>query len=64
MIAYSDLRLMDKRLLIHMNGKKTISGVLRGYDPFLNLVLDDVMLEDAKGSESSSDKTNLGSVVS
>ncbi|KAJ9078337.1 hypothetical protein DSO57_1007633 [Entomophthora muscae] len=32
---------MDKRLYITMNADRKISGILRGYDPFTNLVLDE-----------------------
>jgi small nuclear ribonucleoprotein G len=38
-----DLRkYMDKRLDIRMNASRRIVGVLRGYDQFMNLVLEDV----------------------
>jgi small nuclear ribonucleoprotein G len=36
----------DKRLKISLNGKRNIIGTLRGYDAFLNVVLEQV--EDAK----------------
>ena len=32
---------MDKRLAVALNGGRAVEGVLRGYDQFLNLVLDD-----------------------
>ncbi len=32
---------MDKRLLLTLNGNRKVTGVLRGYDPFMNIVLDD-----------------------
>jgi small nuclear ribonucleoprotein G len=50
---------MDKRLLIQLNGSRKVSGVLRGYDPFLNLVL-----EEAIEEVSSTEKNKLGTVVS
>jgi len=31
---------MDKKLTIHLNGNRTVVGVLRGFDQFMNLVLD------------------------
>jgi small nuclear ribonucleoprotein G len=38
-----DLRkYMDKRLDIRMNASRRIVGVLRGYDQFMNLVMEDV----------------------
>ena len=32
---------MEKRLLVKMNGNRRVVGVLRGYDDFMNLVLDE-----------------------
>lgn len=32
---------MDKRLSIKLNANRTVTGVLRGFDQFMNLVLDD-----------------------
>ena len=32
---------IDKRLKINLNGKRILQGRLRGYDPFMNLVLED-----------------------
>ena len=38
-----DLRkYMDKRLDIRLNANRRIVGVLRGYDQFMNLVMEDV----------------------
>lgn len=31
---------MDKRLQLSLNGNRKVEGVLRGYDQFMNLVLD------------------------
>lgn len=36
---------MDKKLFIHLQGGRKVSGVLRGYDLFLNLVIDDAVEE-------------------
>ncbi|CAE6351101.1 unnamed protein product [Rhizoctonia solani] len=38
-------KFMDKRLFIHLQGGRKISGVLRGFDIFLNLVVDDAVEE-------------------
>ncbi|QEU60635.1 Smx2 [Kluyveromyces lactis] len=36
-----DLRkYMDKKLILQLNGNRKIIGILRGYDAFLNVVLD------------------------
>ena len=36
---------MDKKLFINLQGGRKVSGTLRGYDLFLNLVLDDALEE-------------------
>ncbi|KAI8058474.1 hypothetical protein BDF22DRAFT_616208, partial [Syncephalis plumigaleata] len=51
-------RYMDKRLLIQLNGTRKVTGVLRGYDPFMNIVLDEAVEE-----VSSSERNNIGMIV-
>uniref|UniRef100_A0A6M2DU58 Small nuclear ribonucleoprotein G n=1 Tax=Xenopsylla cheopis TaxID=163159 RepID=A0A6M2DU58_XENCH len=34
-------KFMDKRLALKLNGGRSVTGVLRGFDPFMNLVVDD-----------------------
>jgi len=51
-------RYMEKRLRIKLNAKRQVSGVLRGYDQFMNLVLDETQ-EEVAGSEPS----DIGMVV-
>lgn len=46
---------MDKKLFINLQGGRKVSGVLRGYDLFLNIVLDDAWENTNK---------NMGTVVS
>ena len=54
-----DLRkYMDKRLDIRMNANRRIVGVLRGYDQFMNLVLEDV--EEISQKE---EKIPLGTIM-
>ncbi|XP_006462472.1 hypothetical protein AGABI2DRAFT_72502 [Agaricus bisporus var. bisporus H97] len=36
---------MDKKLFVHLQGGRKVSGTLRGYDLFLNLVIDDAIEE-------------------
>eukprot|EP00934_Nitzschia_sp_Nitz4_P001326 Nitzschia sp. Nitz4//scaffold116_size91068//64167//64501//NITZ4_004963-RA/size91068-augustus-gene-0.28-mRNA-1//-1//CDS//3329533593//1326//frame0 len=48
-------RFMDKRLKLLLNGNRKLIGTLRGYDAFLNVVLED--------AEQSEDGTYLGQVV-
>ena len=49
---------MDKRLMLQLNGNRKVTGVLRGYDPFMNIVLDDAVEEI-----SASEKNHIGMVV-
>ena len=42
-----------------LNGGRVVTGVLRGFDPYMNIVLDDAMEE-----RTSSEKYNIGMVVS
>lgn len=52
-------RYMDKRLSLQLNGSRRVTGILRGYDPFMNVVLDDTIEE-----VSATEKHNIGMVVS
>ncbi|GFE55035.1 small nuclear ribonucleoprotein [Babesia ovis] len=36
-------RYMEKRLDVHLNGSRHVVGVLRGYDTFMNIVLDNAL---------------------
>ena len=39
-MSVPDLKLlMDRTLLVKLNGKRVVSGQLRGYDQFLNIIL-------------------------
>lgn len=49
---------MDKRLFIQVQGGRKVSGILRGFDIFLNIVLDDSLEETVAGQ-----KSPLGQVV-
>ncbi|XP_074613184.1 small nuclear ribonucleoprotein G-like [Acropora palmata] len=49
---------MDKRLSLKLNGGRHVTGVLRGFDPFMNLVLDEA-IEEASAQQ----KNNIGMVV-
>lgn len=50
---------MDKKLFVHLQGGRKVSGVLRGYDLFLNLVLD-----DGREETNAAQKFPIGTVVS
>jgi small nuclear ribonucleoprotein G len=49
---------MDKRLFVQLNGSRKIIGVLRGYDVFLNIVLDEAVEEKSNG-----EKVKVGTTV-
>ena len=49
---------MDKRLAIKLNGNRTVNGTLRGFDQFMNLVLDETV-----EVVSASEQNNIGMVV-
>jgi len=49
---------MDKKLQLRLNGARIVTGVLRGFDPFMNLVIDDAVEETKTG-----EKNNIGMVV-
>lgn len=52
------LRFMDKRIFVQLNGSRKVTGTLRGYDQFLNIVLDDVVEEKKSG-----EKEKIGQIV-
>jgi len=49
---------MEKRVFVQLNGNRKVLGILRGYDVFLNIVLDDAVEEKAGG-----ERARLGMVV-
>jgi len=49
---------MDKRIRLTLNAKRTVTGQLRGFDQFMNLVLDNTIEE-----RSAAEKYNIGMVV-
>jgi len=51
-------KFMDKKMVVKLNGSRKVTGVLRGFDPFLNVVLDDAVEE-----VSASEKHNIGMIV-
>merc|ERR1712142_355671 len=51
-------KFMDKRLALQINGGRQLSGILRGYDPFMNLVIDEAVEKKKNG-----DQQQIGMVV-
>lgn len=54
-----NFRFMDKKLCLKLNGGRQVTGILRGFDPFMNLVVDESIEECRDGK-----KNNIGIVVS
>lgn len=34
---------MDKQVDLKLNGNRSVSGILRGFDPFMNIVVEDAV---------------------
>ncbi|KAJ3352243.1 hypothetical protein AMAG_03571 [Allomyces macrogynus ATCC 38327] len=49
---------MDRKVFCQLNAGRKVTGVLRGFDPFMNLVLDQAVEELESG-----EKHNIGTVV-
>lgn len=50
---------MDKRLSLKLNGGRAVQGILRGFDPFMNVVIDETIEICRDGN-----RNNIGMVVS
>lgn len=44
---------MDKKLSLKLNGGRCVQGILRGFDPFMNVVVDEALelCKDGKKNE-------------
>jgi len=51
--------MLRKNLLVKLNGGRHVIGILRGFDPFMNMVIDESIEECKDGT-----KNNIGMVVS
>lgn len=49
----------SKQLAVKLNGGRRVVGILRGFDPFMNMVIDESIEECKDGT-----KNNIGMVVS
>jgi small nuclear ribonucleoprotein G len=49
---------MDLQVDLHLNGERRVQGILKGYDPFMNIVLD-----EAWHVKSKDERRKLGTVV-
>ena len=50
--------IQDKKLKLSLNGNRKVTGQLRGYDAFLNVVLEDAVTETTGGATE-----NIGTIV-
>ncbi|GBM43064.1 Small nuclear ribonucleoprotein G [Araneus ventricosus] len=44
-------RYMDKKLHLKLNGGRRVIGILRGFDPFMNLVIDEAVENTKEGQQ-------------
>jgi len=44
-------KFMDKKIHLRINGGRAVEGVLCGFDPFMNLVLDDTIEFTKQGTQ-------------
>uniref|UniRef100_A0A8C2NXV5 Small nuclear ribonucleoprotein G n=1 Tax=Capra hircus TaxID=9925 RepID=A0A8C2NXV5_CAPHI len=51
-------KFMDKKLSLKLNGGRHVQGILRGFDPFMNLVIDECVEMATSGQQN-----NIGMVV-
>lgn len=49
---------IEKRVVLKMNANRKVAGVLRGFDQFMNIVL-----EEAEEIEESNERTRIGMIV-
>nr|XP_036859309.1 small nuclear ribonucleoprotein G-like [Manis javanica] len=49
---------MDKKLSLKLNGSRHAQGILRGFDPFMNLVIDECVEIATSGQQN-----NIGMMV-
>jgi small nuclear ribonucleoprotein G len=54
----TSVQYLEKRVLIQLNGSRRVMGILRGYDVYLNIVLDEAVEEKPTG-----EKARIGMVV-
>jgi small nuclear ribonucleoprotein G len=54
---------MDLRVDLRINGERRIVGKLKGYDQFMNIVLDEAIELVQNKKDSKVEKRNLGTIV-
>jgi small nuclear ribonucleoprotein (snRNP)-like protein len=58
----NDRSYLDKNISLHLNKGRKVSGTLRGYDQFMNIVLDEATDETPSSTNTSRDN-RIGMVV-
>lgn len=56
------LQYMEKRVFCQLNGNRKVIGILRGYDVFMNIVLDEAF-EEKEGGEKVPIGMSVGSIA-
>ena len=60
----ADLRkFMDLRVDLRMNGDRRIAGIMKGYDQYMNIVLDEAIEIAKPASTKEQSNRNLGMIV-
>ena len=49
---------VEKRIRIKLNGNRVLLGKLKGYDPFMNIVLEDAILLPKNNNNEKNEKNN------
>lgn len=66
MVSVPELKkYVNKRVVLRLNGSRKIAGVLRGYDLFMNIVLDDPveLIREKDGKEGQANELASGTVI-
>ena len=53
---------MDLRVDLRLNGERRVAGIMKGYDQFMNVVLDEAIEIKQKGT-AQAEKRTLGTIV-
>ena len=51
---------VEKRILVKLNANRNVIGILRGFDQFMNLVLEDA---EEVGADDNAEKIKIGMIV-
>ncbi|VDP12606.1 unnamed protein product [Onchocerca flexuosa] len=54
---------MDKQVDLKLNGNRIVSGILRGFDPFMNIVVEDAVENLKDFILQNGEKNEIGMVV-